>query len=77
MDSFDFFRASATPEQRLMLDLLVRDTRLKIQWAYRCLSENDFDYAKAVNAFRSLVDQIPPEAYESHYHFISNLSPHG
>jgi hypothetical protein len=38
-------------------------TKLKAEWAHKCLSDNDFDYDQSLRAFLSLRAQIPPDAF--------------
>lgn len=43
--------------------LLVQESGLLPEWAAKCLTDYNFDWAEAIKAFNSLRHQIPSEAW--------------
>jgi hypothetical protein len=42
---------------------VVQESGLLPEWAAKCLTDYNFDWAQAIKAFNSLRHQIPPEAW--------------
>ncbi|XP_068703613.1 nuclear RNA export factor 1-like isoform X2 [Montipora foliosa] len=57
--------AKCTPQQQEMLAQFSQQSTMNVEWSFKCLSENNWDYDKAALAFTSLKnnDSIPPEAF--------------
>ncbi|KAL9953113.1 hypothetical protein ACROYT_G040473 [Oculina patagonica] len=58
----------STPWQQEMVLKFSEQSTMNVQWSYKCLSENEWNYEKAALAFTSLKDGggIPPEAFVKH-----------
>lgn len=57
--------SSTTPQQQEMILQFSERSTMNVQWSYKCLSENEWNFEKAALAFSSLKDSgsIPPEAF--------------
>lgn len=57
--------SSATPQQQQMILQFAERSTMNLEWSYKCLSENNWNFEKAAMAFSSLKEsgRIPPEAF--------------
>lgn len=57
--------SSGTPQQQQMIVQFAERSTMNVEWSYKCLSENNWDFEKAAMAFSSLKEsgRIPPEAF--------------
>lgn len=57
--------SSATPQQQQMILQFAERSTMNVEWSYKCLSQNNWNFEKAAMAFSSLKDsgRIPPEAF--------------
>ncbi|KAJ7373360.1 poly(A)+ mRNA export from nucleus [Desmophyllum pertusum] len=56
---------ASTPQQQEMVRRFSEQSTMNVEWSYKCLSENEWNYEKAALAFTSLKDSgsVPPEAF--------------
>ncbi|KAK2549420.1 Nuclear RNA export factor 1 [Acropora cervicornis] len=56
---------SCTPQQQEMLLKFSQQSTMNLEWSFKCLKENNWDYGKAAHAFTSLKSNgsIPPQAF--------------
>lgn len=55
----------SNPQQEEMVLQFSQQSAMNVQWSYKCLSENEWNYDKAALVFTSLKEsgRIPPEAF--------------
>lgn len=63
--SAEVFPVSCTPQQQEMLLKFSQQSTMNLEWSFKCLKENNWDYGKAAHAFTSLKSNgsIPPQAF--------------
>lgn len=64
--SENIFAQASTPQQEEMVLQFSEQSTMNVEWSYKCLSENEWNYEKAAQVFTTLKDSgsIPPEAFD-------------
>uniref|UniRef100_A0A0N5AK00 Nuclear RNA export factor 1 n=1 Tax=Syphacia muris TaxID=451379 RepID=A0A0N5AK00_9BILA len=67
--------AEATPQQiaasgdanmqQQMIDAFCKDSNMRPEWSRKCLEDQNWDYSAAGQAFLTVRERIPPEAFQS------------